>query len=114
MWLEANGLDHAETSESGGWVKVHGVSVAQAEKLLKTEYWVYGTESERGEAEHIACLEYSLPEYVSKFVDFVTPTLHFNVKARKSISRRPGTPGSNTANTVGAVKVSNAFPFTTR
>lgn len=108
-WLEVNGLSRAETSGSGGWLKVHGVSVAQAEKLFKTEYWIYQTESEMGETEHIACLEYSLPEHVSKFVDFVTPTLHFDVKTRKSVSRRPGVPGSSLAKTVTAVGVSNAF-----
>jgi tripeptidyl-peptidase-1 len=49
----------------------------EAERLLKTEYYLYRHE---GGSHHIACEEYSIPKHVSRHVDIVTPTVHFDRK----------------------------------
>ena len=51
----------------------------EAESLLKTEYHVY--EHESGQP-HIACTEYSLPKHIQDHVDFLTPTVHFDVRIK--------------------------------
>lgn len=87
MWLGEHGLDTIQMSHDGGWMTVSGVSVAQAERLFRTEYWIHRIETEEQQTERIACSEYSLPEHIAKAVDFVIPTLHFDARPRKSISR---------------------------
>ena len=51
----------------------------QAEKLLKTKYHSYIHESGTPQ---VACEEYHVPEHVSKHLDFITPTVHFDAKIR--------------------------------
>ncbi|PCH35493.1 subtilisin-like protein [Wolfiporia cocos MD-104 SS10] len=69
-------------STSGGWLHAN-VTIEEAERLLGTEYYVY-QHSDDEDLEHIACHEkYHLPEQVSKHVEIVTPTLHFDVKPRR-------------------------------
>ena len=78
-WLAQSGVapERVRLSSGGGWISAD-VSVAEAEGLLGTEYFVY--EHENG-AEQVACERaYHLPEHVSRHVDFVTPTLHFDAK----------------------------------
>ncbi|KAI0717849.1 subtilisin-like protein [Cerioporus squamosus] len=83
-WLVEDGWIDAERivlSKSGGWVMVN-VTVEEAEHLLGTEYYVY--EHAEDGRQHLACHGgYHLPEHVSKHVDLVTPTLHFDVKIRR-------------------------------
>ncbi|KAM5539764.1 hypothetical protein V8D89_006577 [Ganoderma adspersum] len=68
-------------SKSGNWVMAN-VTVAEAERLLGTQYFVY--EHAEDGREHVACHgAYHLPETVSKHVDLITPTLHFDVKVRR-------------------------------
>ncbi|KAK7001547.1 subtilisin-like protein [Favolaschia claudopus] len=53
------------------------VSVAEAERLLEAEYYVYSNGEVEGEL-RVGCHGgYTLPERVSKHVDFVWPTVHF-------------------------------------
>lgn len=37
---------------------------------------------------HIACHEYHLPAHISKLVDFVTPTVHFDARVKQDNPRR--------------------------
>lgn len=83
-WLVDSGLseDRVRLSTSGGWLHAN-VTIEEAERLLGTEYYVY-QHSDDEDLEHIACHEkYHLPEQVSKHVEIVTPTLHFDVKPRR-------------------------------
>lgn len=98
-WLEANGISSERVSRSfdKGWITFEG-SVEEVEALLDTEYSLY--EHVTGKP-HVACDDYSLPDAVSKHVDFITPTVHFDahvssrtkddLKQRKrSVTARPG------------------------
>ena len=100
-WLINEGIEPSriKVSPAGSWIQAN-VTIAEAEDLLKTEYHVYGHDATGGE--HIACHGgYHLPEHVSKHVELVTPTLHFDVKLKRDgpspmLSRpgvRPGNPG---------------------
>lgn len=100
-WLITEGIEPSriKVSPAGSWIQVN-VTIAEAEGLLKTEYHVYGHDSTG--AEHIACHGgYHLPEHVSKHVELVTPTLHFDVNLKRNgpapmVSKpglKPGEPG---------------------
>ncbi|OBZ66378.1 Aorsin [Grifola frondosa] len=90
-WLVADGgidFQRISLSGNGGWLQVD-MTVDEVERLLGTEYYVY--ENLDSGAEHIACKGgYELPGHVSKHVDFITPTLHFDVslKSRRSSKAR--------------------------
>ncbi|KAI0752912.1 subtilisin-like protein [Daedaleopsis nitida] len=83
-WLVEDGYINAERialSNNGGWLTVN-VTVEEAEHLLGTTYYVY-EHSDSGR-QHLACHDkYHLPEHVSKHVDLITPTLHFDVKVKR-------------------------------
>ncbi|KAL4071281.1 peptidase S8/S53 domain-containing protein [Scleroderma yunnanense] len=96
-WFLESGIEaHRITlSSSKGWINVH-VSVEEAERLMNTEYNVYKHVSG---TKHIACEAYYLPEHISKHVDFVLPSVHFDAKlGRRSANDGPdikvGVPGS--------------------
>lgn len=75
-WLVHHGIDPAQTkrSDSGDWITIP-VSVAQAEKMLNTEYHIY-QHGPSGE-EVIRTLAYSLPQALHPHVDVVAPTTYF-------------------------------------
>src|SRR5262249_51840099 len=52
-------------------------TIWEAERLLKTEY--YGYEHSVTGQYHIACHEYHVPQHVQPHVDFITPTVHFDI-----------------------------------
>ncbi|KAF7800219.1 hypothetical protein EIP86_011466 [Pleurotus ostreatoroseus] len=102
-WLVTEGVHPSKIrlTSAGNWIEAN-VTISEAEDLLKTEYYLYG--HELSGTEHVACgSAYHLPEHVSKHVDLVTPTLHFDVKvkrrssdpAKRSLtpSVKPGQPG---------------------
>lgn len=107
-WLMEEGMapEGVKVHTGGGWVQVD-VTVEEAERLLSTEYYVYqfGEGGGRG-SEHVACKEkYHLPEHVSKHVELVVPTLHFDVHVKRervaekrSGSKNMGQPGSGIVN----------------
>lgn len=77
-WLSAAGISPTRVgvSQSMGWL-TFDATVAEAERLLKTEYNVY---EHMGGQKHVACHSYSVPEHVQEHVDFITPTVHFDAK----------------------------------
>ncbi len=114
-WLLSNGVEphRVKLSQSGSWITAN-VTVAEAEGLLGTEYYVY--EHQNGH-KHIACDKaYHLPEHVSKHVDLVMPTLHFDAKVKPGapLEKRDGkiqsvgAPGFGPVSpkTTGTIKVS--------
>ncbi len=83
-----------QLSRNGDVIRLN-ITVAEAEDVLGTEYYVYRS-GEEGH-ERLGCHQgYSLPERVSKHVEFVWPTTHLGRPAT-SLERRDGsvptTPG---------------------
>jgi tripeptidyl-peptidase-1 len=85
QWLSDNGIS---TVKDGG--ALHTVDfdlpVSEVERLLKTEYWIYEHDAS-GEA-HMACEEYSVPEHLTRHINIITPTLHFDVKPTRHLKKR--------------------------
>jgi tripeptidyl-peptidase I len=75
-WLFENGVTEFSQSQGFNWLHAD-VSVGTAERLLQTEYFEYIHESGKS---HVACEEYSVPEHLRDHIDFITPTVHFDVK----------------------------------
>jgi tripeptidyl-peptidase-1 len=82
-WLTDFGIAGAEQSPSLSWVSVN-VTISQVEVLLDTEYFEY--KHDTTDQSHVACEQYSLPQHIQEHVDFVTPTMHFDIKV-KSVKR---------------------------
>lgn len=84
-WLIGSGIaiERIKSSAAMGWLQVNA-TVTEAENLLKTKYHVF-EHTESGTL-HVACDFYSLPGQIKQHVDFVTPSVHFDVK----IKRDPG------------------------
>ncbi|OBZ72683.1 Aorsin [Grifola frondosa] len=98
-WLVDSGIDaqRVKLSASGGWLHAN-VTVEEAERILDTKYYIY--EHSEHDLEHIACDNtYHLPERVSKHVELITPTLHFDLKVKRgpamkrSAAKNVGQPG---------------------
>ncbi|KAH9846221.1 subtilisin-like protein [Lenzites betulinus] len=106
-WLVGSGIDahRVRLNPSGGWLTAN-VTVAEAERLLATEYHVY--EHEESGHKQIGCdSAYHLPEHVAKHVEIVTPTLHFDAKVKKrGIKSSVGDPGAGPVSpkTTGTIK----------
>lgn len=81
-WLVNAGIDgkRIKLSSSKSWIEFKA-TVQEAEELLKTEYHYFRHDSSG--IPHIACDGYSLPAHVRKHVDFVTPTVHMDVKIKR-------------------------------
>lgn len=85
-WLVDSGIaeERISRSFSQGWLQFDA-TVSEAEDLLKTKYHVY--KHNTGQL-HMACQEYGLPKGVQAHVDFITPTVHFDVKVKRLKSLR--------------------------
>lgn len=85
-WLADSGIaaHRIKQSVSKGWLSLEA-SILEAEALLKTEYWNYQHESG---SSHLACNEYFVPAHVSEHIDFITPTLHFDVPVGRGQSAK--------------------------
>jgi tripeptidyl-peptidase I len=79
MWLRENGVaeERVKLSQSMNWL-ITNVTVREAERLLKTEYFLF--EHTMSRTPQIACHQYHLPPHIAKLVDFITPTVHFDAK----------------------------------
>ncbi|KAH9949701.1 peptidase S8/S53 domain-containing protein [Amylocystis lapponica] len=86
-WLLANGVPgHAIKLASGGAWMHADVAVADAERLLGTQYHVY---QHSDGTEQVACADkYHLPEHLRAHVELVLPTLNFDVDRRAAKARR--------------------------
>ena len=52
-------------------------TVTEVENLLQTKYKVYSHTSGQN---HVACEDYSVPQELSKHIDLIMPTVHFDTK----------------------------------
>ncbi|KAL8739876.1 MAG: hypothetical protein Q9190_007361 [Brigantiaea leucoxantha] len=77
-WLTESGIDPSRIELSSGrnWM-MFNASVGEVESLLQTKYNYYTHASGQG---HIACDEYRVPQSLSKHIDFIMPTVHFDTK----------------------------------
>ncbi|TBU55600.1 subtilisin-like protein [Dichomitus squalens] len=106
-WLHKSGIEPHRVKLTGGWLTAN-VTIAEAEELLGTEYYVY--EHETG-VSHIGCdKKYHLPEHVSKHVDLITPTIHFDAKIKREA---PGTLEKRKVHNIGAPGFGPVNPKTT-
>lgn len=82
VWLESGGIHpgRVHRSQSLGWF-FFNATVGEAEKLLKTEYYRYQHSSGKY---HVGCTEYHVPEHVSQHIDFIIPSVVFDVKVVQS------------------------------
>ncbi|ORY08859.1 peptidase S8/S53 domain-containing protein [Clohesyomyces aquaticus] len=88
QWLSENDVPSSSIRTGGAHHTLEfDLSVSDIEKLLKTEYYVY--EHDQTGRNHVACEEYSVPEHVTEHINIITPTLHFDVKSKRDISRAP-------------------------
>ncbi|GBE84917.1 subtilisin-like protein [Sparassis latifolia] len=113
-WLVESGVDapRVRLSAGSGWIQVN-VTIEEAEHLLSTEYYVYEYGSGEG-VEHIACEGmYHLPEDVSKHVDFITPTLHFDAKPKRNPELKKRISARQVNANVSIANISSIYPKTT-
>lgn len=77
-WLVRAGisLQRIKTSQSLGWLQFN-CTVSEAQNLLKTEYFKFKHTSG---LPHVGCTAYHIPADVGKHIDFITPTVHFDIK----------------------------------
>jgi len=80
-WLEDSGIHRRrlEGLGSGDWI-LFNITVREAERLLKTKYRLFARHD--GQDTHLGCDQYSLPESVRPFIDFVMPTVHLGVRGQ--------------------------------
>lgn len=81
-WLEEGGIQpgRVHRSQSLGWL-IFDATVSEAQKLLKTEYYRYQHSSGKT---HVGCTQYHVPEHVSPHIDFVTPSVVFDMSVARS------------------------------
>ncbi|CZR58166.1 probable tripeptidyl-peptidase 1 precursor [Phialocephala subalpina] len=86
-WLADYGItsDRVKQSQSLNWIHVN-MTVSEAEQLLKTKYYEY--KYSFSDETHVACDEYSVPKDIQGHVDFITPTVHFDVKLKNPKKKR--------------------------
>ncbi|EMD39042.1 hypothetical protein CERSUDRAFT_112730 [Gelatoporia subvermispora B] len=107
-WLSESGIHAQRTrlSASGGWLLTN-VTIEEAEALLGTEYYVFQNAADS--KEHVACdSAYHLPEHVSKHVELITPTLHFDIMKSRPMIKRATRPGFGSGPQIGA-KIDKVF-----
>lgn len=100
-WLVRAGisLQRIKKSQSLGWLQFN-CTVTEAQNLLKTEYYKFKHTSG---APHVGCTSYHIPENIRKHIDFITPTLHFDIKTtqpRKDNAKFP--PSKNVTSATGS------------
>ncbi|KAH8592563.1 peptidase S8/S53 domain-containing protein [Bisporella sp. PMI_857] len=81
-WITDSGITPTRIlrSHSGGWLEVNA-TVHEAEELFKTKYHVYYN-SQTGQY-RAACDEYQLPESIQRHIEFVIPTIQFDIEAQR-------------------------------
>jgi tripeptidyl-peptidase I len=106
QWLSEHGFVNIRTSGALHTLEFEA-SVAEIERLLKTEYYVY-EHSESGKG-HVACEEYSVPAHITEHINIITPTLHFDVKPhmKKRDAPNPADPVPNGESDAASTPTSN-------
>ncbi|KAJ6578646.1 subtilisin-like protein [Mycena vulgaris] len=105
-WLTHGAGIHADKIRlnPNGDILQLNVTIAEAESLLQAEYYVY-SDDEDGSV-RVGCHDgYTLPEHVSKHVDFVWPTVHFGGPRSFSSRSESISPSSRFGRESGASKI---------
>ncbi|KAF3927877.1 Aorsin [Dactylellina cionopaga] len=78
IWLQNHGIppEAVKQSTSKGWIHF-SAKASDLEDLLQTKYYIY--EHINGQS-HIGCESYSVESSVKHHVDFISPSVHFDVK----------------------------------
>ena len=88
-WLVNDGVDRSrvQLSKDLAYLQLN-VTVAEAENLLATKYYIY-QHNDSG-VEHVACHHgYHVPEHVSGHIDLVSPTVEFGgIKLGATLAKR--------------------------
>lgn len=76
-WLESEGIQpgRAKLSSANSWISLNA-TVAEVERLLKTQYHVYRHDT--AGHHHVACDKYHVPDHLVDHIDLITPTVHFD------------------------------------
>lgn len=94
-WLIQSGIakERITHSQNKAWL-AFDATVEEAERLLLTEYFHDGIETDRGS--RVGCNEYHLPKHVQEHVDYVTPGLKGTVMDLRPSSawKRSASPGN--------------------
>ncbi|KIW07721.1 uncharacterized protein PV09_01652 [Verruconis gallopava] len=87
QWLVESGIENERIRTSLGmnWLSFNA-SIDEAERLFKAKYYMF--EHMHTGTPHVACHEYHLPAHVAKLIDFVTPSVHFDAKIKRSDFQR--------------------------
>ncbi|KAJ6498356.1 subtilisin-like protein, partial [Mycena vitilis] len=99
--IDADKIKHSSNDD----ILQLNVTIAEAERLLQAEYYVYSDDTDG--TVRVGCHGgYTLPAHVEKHIDFVWPTVHFG-GARAGISSRSelGSPSSRFGREAGASKI---------
>lgn len=77
-WLHSAGVSSGRIwqSQSRAWLHFNATA-EDAGRLLQTKYHVW--EHEDSGMSHVVCDEYSVPEDIQKHIDFVYPSVHFDI-----------------------------------
>ena len=86
-WLSEFGIarNRVKLSQGMNWLYVN-TTILEAEKLMRTEYFMF--EHTMTRTRQVACHSYHLPAHISKLVDFITPTVHFDAKVTPKQRRK--------------------------
>jgi tripeptidyl-peptidase-1 len=108
QWLVSSGIDAGRLSRSFslGWIELDA-SASEIESLLHTDLSVYLHEN--GQA-HVACIEYSVPESIREHIDFITPTVHFDVKPNSGGKKQRDIARRSTSSTIAARESGKLVP----
>ncbi|KAI9437287.1 subtilisin-like protein [Lactarius indigo] len=101
-WLQHHGVPSSSisTSHGGGWLKISGVPVSQADELLSASYQLY-RHVEANETEVVLrTVGYALPAVLHSHVQTVAPTTYFD-QPRKLLSTPLQRPSEEGAGVVG-------------
>ncbi|KAI9437285.1 subtilisin-like protein [Lactarius indigo] len=101
-WLQHHGVPSSSisTSHGGGWLKISGVPVSQADELLSASYQLY-RHVEANETEVVLrTVGYALPAVLHAHVQMVAPTTYFD-PPRKLLSTPLQRPSEEGAGVVG-------------
>ncbi|KAI4161597.1 MAG: hypothetical protein LQ342_004738 [Letrouitia transgressa] len=98
-WLTSSGIasERISRSQSLGWLKFDA-TVKEVENLLKAEYFVYRHETGKP---HVSCAKYHLPDNVTRHIDFIMPTVHFDVKIPQAVAKNVEKRAATTTAAVG-------------
>ncbi|KAI9435934.1 subtilisin-like protein [Lactarius indigo] len=101
-WLQHHGVPSSSisTSHGGGWLKITGVPVSQADELLSASYQLYRHVEANETKVILRTVGYALPAVLHAHVQTVAPTTYFD-PPRKLLSTQLQHPSEEEAGVVG-------------